>query len=93
MVGGVPDEVAPGVERAVEVRPLRHDAEHGARPDGVRRDVDAGDGGEPEVLVTRVVSTPTVVVLPAPFGPSSPNTSPRRTAKLSPSTAGVVLRP
>ena len=47
----------------------------------------------PDVLVTRVVRTPTVVVLPAPFGPSSPKTSPRRTAKLSPSTAGVPLRP
>jgi len=42
----------------------------------------------PEVGRTRVVRTPTVVVLPAPFGPSSPKTSPRRTVKLNPSTAG-----
>jgi len=37
--------------------------------------------------LTRVVSIPTVVVFPAPFGPSSPNTSPGSTAKLIPSTA------
>jgi len=29
----------------------------------------------------------TTVVLPAPFGPSSANTSPRSTAKVTPSTA------
>ena len=28
-----------------------------------------------------------VVVLPAPFGPRKPNTSPRRTSKSTPSTA------
>ena len=41
----------------------------------------------PPVRRTRVVRIPTVVVFPAPFGPSSPSTSPRRTAKLTPSTA------
>src|SRR5205823_14591584 len=35
----------------------------------------------------RVVSMPTVVVFPAPLGPSRPNTSPSRIAKDSPSTA------
>jgi hypothetical protein len=29
----------------------------------------------------------TVVVLPAPFGPNSPKTSPRQTSKLTPATA------
>src|ERR687897_1346770 len=38
----------------------------------------------------RVVRIPTVVVFPAPFGPSSPSPSPRRTAKLTPSTAFVL---
>ena len=34
-----------------------------------------------------MVSIPTVVVLPAPFGPSRPKTSPAATAKETPSTA------
>ena len=41
----------------------------------------------PAVSRTRVVSTPIVVVLPAPFGPRSPKTSPRSTVKETPSTA------
>ena len=41
----------------------------------------------PLVGFTRVVSIPTVVVLPAPFGPSSPNTSPGATVNEIPSTA------
>jgi hypothetical protein len=41
----------------------------------------------PAVSRTRVVSTPIVVVLPAPFGPSRPNTSPRETVNETPSTA------
>jgi hypothetical protein len=36
---------------------------------------------------TRVVSIPTVVVFPAPLGPSSPKTSPGETSKETPSTA------
>ena len=41
----------------------------------------------PEVGITRVVSIPAVVVLPAPFGPSRPKISPPRTLRLSASTA------
>ena len=41
----------------------------------------------PSVGMTRVVSMPTVVVLPAPFGPSSPKISPRWTRRLRFSTA------
>ena len=41
----------------------------------------------PEVGITRVVSMPAVVVLPAPFGPSSPKISPGSTVRSSPSTA------
>ena len=76
VVGGVEDEVAPDRERAVEVPALRHDGEHAARRDRVGGDVDAGDRRRPLVGRTRVVSIPTVVVLPAPLGPSRPNTSP-----------------
>jgi hypothetical protein len=36
---------------------------------------------------TRVVNMPIVVVLPAPLGPSRPNTSPGLTANEIPSTA------
>ena len=39
--------------------------------------VDAADEGRPGVGMTRVVSMPAVVVLPAPLGPSSPKISPR----------------
>ena len=49
----------------------------------MRDDVDAADPGlRPTVGMTRVVSMPTVVVLPAPFGPSSPKISPRCTAQV-----------
>ena len=41
----------------------------------------------PPVGITRVVSTPTVVVLPAPLGPRSPKTSPVPTRRFSSSTA------
>ena len=41
----------------------------------------------PDVGSTRVVRIPIVVVFPAPFGPSRPNTSPRSTVKEMPSTA------
>src|SRR5207248_5528945 len=50
----------------------------------------------PVVGTIVVVSIPTVVDLPAPFGPSSPNTSPVGTSKSIPLTAstppGYVLR-
>ena len=41
----------------------------------------------PEVGVTTPVSMEMVWVLPAPFGPSRPNTSPSSTLKLIPLTA------
>src|SRR5690606_9892128 len=40
----------------------------------------------------RPISIFIVVVLPAPLGPRNPNSSPRSTAKLIPSTATVRLR-
>jgi hypothetical protein len=42
---------------------------------------------EPEVGNTLVMSTPMVVVLPAPLGPRRPKISPGRTLKVTPSTA------
>ena len=53
----------------------------------MRRDVDARQKRAPEVGTTRVVSIPAVVVLPAPFGPSSPKISPACTSRSSWSTA------
>src|SRR6476620_2268211 len=51
---------------------------------------------EPDVGTTRVVSMPTVVVLPAPLGPRSPKISPSYTERSRPSTAvtppGYTLR-
>ena len=41
----------------------------------------------PDVGMTLVVSTPTVVVFPAPLGPSNPKISPACTVRLSSSTA------
>ena len=41
----------------------------------------------PDVGRSSVVSIFSVVVLPAPFGPSRPKIDPRRTEKVSPSTA------
>src|SRR5262245_20413191 len=41
----------------------------------------------PLVGITRVVSMPAVVVLPAPLGPSRPKISPPRTDRSKPSTA------
>ena len=43
----------------------------------------------PAVGATVVVSIPTVVDLPAPLGPSSPNTSPVATSKCSGFTAAT----
>ena len=75
------------VERAVERVRLRDDADDLLGEGRVRDDVDPADRGGAAVGMTRVVSMPTVVVLPAPFGPSSPKISPSRTVRSSPSTA------
>src|SRR5919109_2236805 len=44
----------------------------------------------PDVLVSRPSSSFTAVVLPAPFGPRKPNTSPRGTVMLRPASATVL---
>ncbi len=43
----------------------------------------------PAVGISKVVSIRSVVVLPAPFGPSSPTISPGRTSKSMPRTAST----
>ena len=47
----------------------------------------------PFVGLSRPSSNLTVVDLPEPFGPSNPNTSPRRTSKSTLSTARALGRP
>ena len=69
-------QVLPRRELAVQRVLLRHHADQLLDEGRVLDDVDAADQGLPPVGMTRVVSTPTVVVLPAPFGPSRPKTSP-----------------
>src|SRR3954447_23831308 len=45
---------------------------------------------DPLVGTTRVVSIPTVVVLPAPLGPRRPKISPRPTERSRPFTAAIL---
>ena len=74
-------QVLEDVQRSVERVRLRHDADDLLGERGMRDDVDPADERLPRVGMTRVVSMPTVVVFPAPFGPSSPKISPGRTAR------------
>src|SRR5581483_8055214 len=83
-VAAVEVEVLPHRELTVEGVRLRHDADDLLGPGGVGHDVDAADDGP-----TRVVSMPTVVVLPAPLGPRSPKISPLRTDSAKWSTAAT----
>ncbi len=76
-------------EDAVDRRLLRGEADRGA--DGVRLadDVVPGDAGGSRVGASSVVRMRTVVVFPAPLGPSSANTSPGRTCRSRPARTGV----
>jgi hypothetical protein len=51
----------------------------------------AEDVALPPVGISRVISILIVVVLPAPFGPSSPNSSPSPTEKSIPRTASMLF--
>ena len=81
-------QVLGDVERAVEGVGLRHDADHllGGGRAGATTSMPPTHAS-PDVGMTRVVSMPTVVVLPAPLGPSSPKISPLCTARSRSPTA------
>ena len=88
VVGGVEDQVVADRERAVEVAALRHDRDllpRAARDRARRRRRRPAPSRRSAERASS--ASPTVVVLPAPFGPSRPKTSPRATAKETPSTA------
>ena len=76
-------------EDAVDGRLLRGEADRGAHRVAVRDDVVAGDAGGAAVGREQRARMRTVVVLPAPLGPSSANTSPASTARSSPSSTRV----
>jgi hypothetical protein len=73
-------------QRPVQVVALGHDRNQPPGPHRVGGHIHPTQA-TPPVGRTLVVRTPTVVVFPAPFGPSSPNTSPGVTANDTPSTA------
>ena len=75
-VAAVEVEVLPDGEAAVERVRLRHDADQRLAAVGCASTSMPPTMALPLVGITRVVSIPTVVVLPAPFGPSRPKISP-----------------
>ena len=81
-------QVLPYGQGAVERVGLRHDADQLLGDRRVLDDIDIADECAARASgSTRVVSMLAVVVLPAPFGPSSPKISPSATVRLRPSTA------
>ena len=86
-----PDVLASG-QQFVDGGDLAGEAHVAAHHVGFAQDVVAGDGGRPAGRLVSVAIIRTVVVLPAPLGPSSPSTVPGGTAKLTPSTAVFVDR-
>jgi hypothetical protein len=80
-------EVLPHRELAVERVGLGDDADGLLGEAGCATTSTPATFAVPDVGTTLVVSIPAVVVFPAPFGPSSPKISPRRTVRLSESTA------
>ncbi len=78
--------LAPG-RLLVEAAGLGDDADRLAHAGRFAQDVEAGDPAAPPSGWARVVRIFTVVDLPAPFGPSRPNTVPSGTAKERPSSA------
>ena len=91
---GAPSEVAAVVHevldhgaRPIESVELRDDTDAAAHAGGSATTSMPAMRTRPAVGMTRVVHMPTVVVLPAPFGPSNPKISPSLTARSMPSTA------
>ena len=84
-------EVLAAGEDGVEGRLLEDDADRSGAPCRARRVTEwPSTSAVPDVGLTMVVSMPTVVVLPAPFGPSRPKISPCSTVRSRPSTAVVA---
>jgi hypothetical protein len=77
------------LQATVEIALLRNHRDALLDLDRVARHVDPMIQPDPLVGSTLVVSTPMVVVLLAPFGPSNPKISPRRTSNDTPPTALV----
>ena len=76
----------------VDARVLRDVADRALRTRfGWRTTSSPATSARPESGCVSVASVRTVVDLPAPFGPSRPNTSPSRTANETPSSACTVL--
>jgi len=82
-------EVTPAGERAIDNRVLKNDARDASRRHRSSETSIPPRYAVPLVGSSVVVSIPIVVDLPAPFGPSSPKTSPRATSKLIPFTAST----
>ena len=82
-------EVLASRERLVDRGVLSGEAEQPARVLRVLDDVDPVDAGVPGVGDSSVARTRTIVVLPAPFGPSSPSTVPAGTSRSTPASATV----
>ena len=85
-----PQVLAPG-EVLVDRGELAGQPDDLAELVGLFDDVEAGDRRVPRVRPEQVARILTVVVFPAPFGPSSPRTVPSATSRSTPSRARTSL--
>jgi hypothetical protein len=77
---------------ALHVKPLElRNAAHEAAGGGARTTSTSEITAFPAEGTTRVVQMLSKVVLPAPFGPNNPKSSPRFTARSTPSSAATFL--
>jgi hypothetical protein len=77
------DQVLPAGQDVVDRRLLAGEADPAAHRGRLACDVEARDLRAPPSARSRVASTRTTVVLPAPLGPSSPHAEPSATADRS----------
>ena len=87
---GEQHEVLPGGECLVDRVELTHEADALAHRGGMVPHVDAVDARRPSSRSVSVARQRTAVVLPAPFGPSSPCTEPAAIVRSNPSRACVA---
>jgi len=88
-IGAVKEQDLAGGEGEIEVGTLRHHADEALGGDLFLPDVVGADPGLAGGGRTRVVRMPTVVDLPAPWGPAGRKTSPARTSREMPSRATI----